>query len=177
MMRSFGLACLMGVAVSGGVYAQDKAPEYATRQPAKTGQAPGMKATELNPKTRIFQITFSRGDEVGQGLAEFASKNHLTNATFTALGAFDHAVIGWSDPDKRAFKIVRLDEEMEITSFVGNIMTGRDGNPVVHAHCTVSLLRNGQVYAGHLIEGHISLTMQMRLEDNEPLVTAQAPAN
>jgi len=177
MMRSFGLACLIAFVAFSASQAQDRSPEYATRQPAKTGQALGMKATELNPRTRIFQITFSRGDEVNQGLAEFAAKNHLTNATFTALGAFDHAVIGWSDPDKRAFKIIRLDEEMEITSFVGNITTGRDGNPVVHAHCTVSLLRNGQVYAGHLMEGHISLTMQMRLEDNEPLVTAQAPAN
>jgi predicted DNA-binding protein with PD1-like motif len=176
-MRSWGFACVLALAVCGTAQAQDKAPEYATRQAMKPGQAPGMKATELNPRTRIFQITFSRGDEVEQGLAEFAAKNHLTNASFSALGAFDHAVIGWSDPDKRAFKVIHLDEEMEITSFVGNITLGRDGAPVVHAHCTVSLLRNGQVYAGHLMEGHISLTMQMRLEDNEPLVTAQAPAN
>jgi predicted DNA-binding protein with PD1-like motif len=174
-MRSPGLAVLFAVGLAGTVQAQT--PEYATRQPMKPGQAPGLKATELNPKTRIFQITFSRGDEVGQGLAEFAAQNHLTNASFTALGAFDHAVIGWSDPDKRAFKVIHLDEEMEITSFVGNITTGRDGAPVVHAHCTVALLRNGQVYAGHLMEGKISLTMQMRLEDNEPLVKAQAPAN
>jgi predicted DNA-binding protein with PD1-like motif len=177
MTRSLGLALLLALALGAPAWAQDRAPEYATRQPAKAGQAPGMKATELNPRTRVFQITFSRGDEVGQGLSEFAAKNHVSNASFDALGAFDHAVIGWSDPDKRAFKVIHLDEEMEITSFVGNITIGRDGAPVVHAHCTVALLRNGQVYAGHLIEGKISLTMQMRLEDNEPLVAAQAPAN
>ena len=68
-----------------------------SKQLWKTGQAPGLKATELSPKTRSFQIVMAKGDDVGPGLAEFAQKNHLTNAHFTAIGALDHAVIGWSD--------------------------------------------------------------------------------
>jgi predicted DNA-binding protein with PD1-like motif len=150
-------------------------PEYAAREPLKDGMAPGLKATELSPKIRTFQLVFAKGDEVQAGLGEFAEKNHLTNAHFTAIGALDHAVIGWSDPAKKTYKIVKLDEEMEVTSFTGNITRDRDGKPVVHAHCVVALLRNGQVYAGHFLEGRISLTMQLYLEDSEPL--AQAAAN
>jgi uncharacterized protein len=170
MTRSFAL--LLALACAGSAHAQDTAPipEYVTR-PATlpAGQAPGLKATELGPSTRTFQLTFAKGDEVGAGLADFAEKNHLTLSNFTAIGAFDSAVIGWFDPEKRAYKAIRINEEMEVTSFTGNITLNRDGKPVVHAHCVVALLRNGTVYAGHFIEGHISLTMQMNLVDAKPL--------
>jgi len=64
---------------------------------------------------------------------------------------------------------------MEVTSFTGNIMPGRNGAaPQVHVHCAVAFLRNGEVHAGHLVEGHISLTMQLYLDDAEPLAAAAA---
>jgi hypothetical protein len=182
MLRSFALASFMTIALAGVAQAQGSAPaaepEYTTR-PATTptGMAPGLKATELSPQVRHFQLVFAKGDEVTAGLAEFANKNHLTIAHFTALGAFDSAAIGWSDPAKKAYKTLRLKEEMEVTSLVGNITRDRAGNPVVHAHVVVSLLRNGAVYSGHLLEGRISLTMQMYLDDAEPLSAAQAAAN
>ena len=173
MVRSVILASIFAVALASGAHAQDQAPasapDYVTAPVPKPGMAPGLKATELNPKTRNFQLVFSKGDEVVSGLAEFAAKNHLTVAHFTALGALGSAQIGWFDPDKRAYKTMRINEEMEVTSLVGNITRDRSGNPVVHAHLVVALLRNGAVYAGHLLEGHISLTMQLYLEDSEPL--------
>jgi hypothetical protein len=181
MMKSFALASLFAVALAGSAEAQIQAPapepEYIPRDanPAK-GMAPGLKATELGPKIRTFQLVFAKGDEVQAGLAEFAEKNHLTAAHFTAIGAFDKAILGWSDPDKKAYKVIRLNEEMEVTSFTGNITRDREGKPVVHAHCVVALLRNGAVYSGHFLEGHISLTMQLYMEDSEPLSATQASA-
>jgi len=174
-MKKPAAVFIMAMVLAGLSPASGQEPEYATRPAApQTGLAPGLKATELSPKTRSFQLVFAKGDEVQAGLAEFAAKNHLTNAHFTAIGAFDHAVIGWFDSDKRAYKIVRLDEEMEVTSFTGNITRGRDGTPTVHTHCVVAFLRNGEVHAGHLLEGHISLTMQLYLDDAQPLTAAAA---
>jgi hypothetical protein len=152
------------------------APEYATQASISMGTAPGLTATELSPRTRTFHLVFSKGDDVRGGLAEFAAKNHLTDAHFTAIGALDYAVIGWSDRPKKAFKVVRLDEEMEVASLTGSIVRDRDGNPVVHGHIVVGLLRNGAVYAGHLLQGRVSLTMELYLTDSEPLPAAQPPA-
>jgi predicted DNA-binding protein with PD1-like motif len=173
------LAFLFAVSLVSGVRAQEAAPsqDYMTAPAPRPGMAPGLKATELNPQTRKFQLIFAKGDEVISGLAEFAAKNDLTVAHFTALGALSSATIGWFDSDKRAYKTMHINEEMEVTSLVGNITRGRDGNPVVHVHCVVALLRNGAVHAGHLIEGHISLTMQMYLEDSKPLAAGQNAAN
>lgn len=172
-MRSIFLAAVLVVAAASAVQAQTPGPplppNYATSPELHDGMAPGMKATELSPKVRIFRLVFSKGDDVASGLAEFAKKNHLTDAHFSAIGAFGAAVIGWSDRPKKAFKVVRLNEEMEVSAFNGSITRGQDGNPVVHAHCVVGLLRNGAVYAGHCLHEEVSLTMQLYLTDTEPL--------
>ena len=174
-MRPIAIALILAAVMTGGARAQT-APEYVPQSAIKDGTAPGLKATELNPQTRRFQLIFAKGDDVRAGLADFAEKNHLTVAHFTAIGALDSAVIGWSDPEKKAFKVVRLNEEMEVTAFTGNITRDREGKPVVHGHIVVALLRNGQVYSGHLLQGRISLTMQLYMDDSEPLSPTQASA-
>ncbi len=176
MKRSLILASILAVGLAGGARAADRTLplSYATGSEVPTGTAPGLKATELSPKTRTFHIVFTKGDDVRAGLAEFATKNHLTNAHFTAIGALDSAVIGWSDRPKKAFKVVKLNEEVEVASLTGNIVRDKDGKPVVHGHIVVGLLRNGTVYAGHLLYGKVSLTMQMYLEDSEPLAAARS---
>ena len=168
------LACVLATAAATAAHAEPALPPNYARSPElHDGMAPGMKATELSPKVRIFKVVFSKGDDVAAGLAEFAKKNHLTDAHFSAIGAFGSAVIGWSDRPKKAFKVVRLNEEMEVSAFNGSITRGRDGNPVVHAHCVVGLLRNGAVYAGHCLQEQVSLTMQLYLTDSEPLEVSQ----
>jgi hypothetical protein len=161
---------LIGLVVAGSVMAQE--PTYATRPEAdKKGMAPGIKATELTTPKRSFEIIFSKGDEVIAGLAEFAEKNHLKTANFTAIGAFDHATLGWFDPDKKAYKTFPINEEMEIASFTGNIRPDRNGKPVVHVHCVVAT-GDGVAHAGHLLDGKISLTMQLYMTDAEPLAAS-----
>jgi len=174
-MRTCLLGLILAAAAVTNARAQDPPlpPNYAKSPELHDGMAPGMKATELSPKVRIFRLVFAKGDDVASGLAEFAKKNHLTDAHFSAIGAFGAAVIGWSDRPKKAFKVVRLNEEMEVSAFNGSITRGQDGSPVVHAHCVVSLLSNGTVYAGHCLHEEVSLTMQLYLTDSEPLKTAE----
>jgi hypothetical protein len=170
-MRSFARACIVAVALAGSTQAQAQTPAAAT--PPATGMAPGLKVTEFSPNIRRFKLVFAKGDEVAAGLAEFAAKNHLTDAHFTAIGAFDSALLQISDPAHKTHKMIKLDGEMEVTSFTGNITRDTKGNPAVHIHCVVALLKDGKPYAGHFVEGRISLTMQLYLEDAEPLSPAQ----
>ena len=169
MMRMTMMAALLTGALATSAQAEDTSFDYMPSTAVKPGTAPGMKATEFAPRTRSFYLTFTKDDDVAAGLADFAEKNHLTNAHFSAIGAFGRAVIGWSDRPKKAFKVVKLNEEMEVAAFNGSIQRDKDGKPVVHAHCVVGLLSNGHVYAGHCLEERVSLTMQLYLTDSEPL--------
>jgi len=146
--------------------------------PPKEGQAPAMRVTELNPDKRSFQIVFSRGDDAIQGLKEFADKSSTTISSFTAFGALQSAVISWFEAEKRIYKTIRINEPMEVTSFIGSITrNATTGVRTVHVHGSVAIYRNGTVYAGHITEARIGPTMQVYLDDTAPLTaTAQAPA-
>jgi predicted DNA-binding protein with PD1-like motif len=172
------MALILAAALGSAARADDGAPApgYATQASMPAGTAPGLTVTELGPRTRTFHLVFAKGDDVKAGLEAFAVKNHVTDAQFTAIGALDSAVIGWSDRPKKAFRIIRLNEEMEVASLTGNILRDSTGDPVVHAHCVVALLRNGAVHAGHLLQGRVSITMQMYVTDYGPPLPAASPA-
>ncbi len=122
-----------------------------------------MKVTELARTGRTFEVTMRKGDEVAAGLTEFAEQNHIKVAHFTAVGAIDSGVLGWFDPDKRAYKKILINQEAEVVSLSGNIAL-QNGKPFVHAHCVVAL-SDGSTKGGHLIEGHVSLAMQVFVVD------------
>ena len=175
-MRTILMGAVFMASLAGAAGAQDAPlpPNYAVSpKDAGDGHAPGMNVTELGPRVRTFHITFQKGDDPAAGLAEFARKNDLTNAHFEAIGAFGSAVIGWSDRPKKAFKVVRINEEMEVSVFNGNIVRNKDGQPVVHAHCVVGILSNEKVYAGHCLQEEVSLTLQVYVTDNGPLKAAR----
>ena len=187
-MWKITISSLMLVALMGTAQAQaptqDTAAgglpvEYLPSPPVpKLGQAPTMRVTELKPEKRSFQIVFSRGDEAIQGLAEFAGKNNITLAHLTAFGALQSASISWFEPEKRIYKTIRLNEPMEVTSFIGSITrNATTGAYTVHVHGSVAIYRNGTVYAGHITDARIGPTMQVYLDDSAPLTaTAAAPA-
>jgi uncharacterized protein len=133
------------------------------------GLAPAMKVKDLGATGHTYEVTFGKGDEVASGLTEFAEKNHITAGHFTGVGAFSSALLGWTDPDKRAFKKVEINQEAEVLSFVGSISM-LNGKPYVHAHVVVGL-PDGSTKGGHFLEGHVSIVMEVFVTDNSEAAT------
>src|ERR1700683_272467 len=106
------------------------------RNPPARALPPAMKVKDLGAAGHTYEVTFGKGDEVASGLTEFAEKNHITEGHFTGVGAFSSALLGWTDPDKRAFKKVEINQEAEVLAFMGSIST-LNGKPYVHAHAVV----------------------------------------
>ncbi len=149
----------------------DSAPklpdDYVRRAPITArGLAPGMRVTEFSSVARTFEVTMRKGDEVASGLTEFAEKNHLTGSHITGIGALNHVVLGWYDPEKRAYKKNVIDEEVELVSLTGNVAI-ENGKPFVHAHVVVAL-KDGTTRGGHLLEATVALEFQGFVVDNEP---------
>jgi len=117
-----------------------------------------MVVKDLGPAEHTFEVDMRKGDEVNSGLCDFFTKTHLTSAHLTALGAFNSVVLGWYDPDKRFYKKIVINQEVEITSFVGSIQM-QNGKPYLHAHVVVAL-PDGTTRGGHFIEGHVSLEFE-----------------
>jgi hypothetical protein len=126
-----------------------------------TGKAPGMKFRLLseNDGVKQYAIVLAKGDEVMSGLTHFARQNKVIAASFTAIGAFSNATVAWFDNTKKEFKLNPINEQVELTSMIGNI-TLVDGQPAVHTHVSVAS-SNGTVRGGHVINAFVDPTLEL----------------
>jgi uncharacterized protein len=113
---------------------------------------------------RIFALVFKTGEEVVSGLTEFAGKHSLDAASFTAIGAFGAATLGYFDMEQKEYGRIPVHEQVEVLSLVGNIARDEDGAPKVHAHVVLGR-SDGTTRGGHLLEGRVRPTLEVVLTE------------
>ena len=130
------------------------------------GQAPGLKAQMLSEQngSKTWVLAFHKGDEVMGGITEFARRKHLTAAHFTAIGAFSDATVAWYDVSRKTFRPIPVRSEVEVVSLIGNVTADEDNSPLVHIHCVVGD-PNGSLRGGHLLDAHVSVTLELFLTE------------
>src|SRR5215469_12804799 len=106
------------------------------------------------------------GDEAVSALTEFARSERLEASQITAVGAFEHATVGWFDPAARDYRRIPVDEQCEVLSLIGDIAEGQDG-PILHMHVVLGL-SDGSTRGGHLLEGRVYPTLEV--------IVTEAPA-
>jgi predicted DNA-binding protein with PD1-like motif len=131
------------------------------------GLAPGMKVTDLGKSGRTYRINMTKGDEIMSGLTEFAEKYHIKNAHFTAIGAINKGLFGWTDVESGlGQKKIELNQEAEIVSLIGSISVDNQGRSNVHGHGTVAL-SDGSVRGGHWWEARVSIIAEIFVTEEE----------
>jgi uncharacterized protein len=98
------------------------------------------------------------GDEAVSALMQFARSEQLEAAQITAVGAFEHATVGWFDRAARDYRRIQVNEQCELLSLIGDVAAGQDG-PVVHVHAVLGL-SDGTTRGGHLLEGRVFPTLE-----------------
>ena len=99
------------------------------------------------------------GDEAVAALTQFARAEDLEAASIAAVGAFEHAVVGWFDRAAKDYRRIAVDEQCEVLSLLGDVAEGQDG-PILHMH-TVLGLSDGTTRGGHLLEGKVFPTLEV----------------
>jgi predicted DNA-binding protein with PD1-like motif len=131
------------------------------------GLAPGLKVTDLGKSARTYKVNMTKGDEIMSGLTEFAEKYHIKNGHFTALGAINKGLFGWTDVESgKGQKKIELNQEAEIVSLMGSISVDAQGRSTVHGHGTVAL-SDGSVRGGHFWEAHVSIIAEVFVTEEE----------
>jgi uncharacterized protein len=129
--------------------------------PVATGKAPGMKVRLLseNAGVKHYAIILAKGDEVMSGLTDFARQNKVTSASFTAIGAFSHATVAWFDDSRKEFRLIPIEQQVELVSMIGDIALVND-QPAVHTHVAVAS-SDGTVRGGHVINAFVFPTLEL----------------
>jgi uncharacterized protein len=106
-----------------------------------------------------YVVVCDPGDEAVDVLNQFARSEDLEAAQITAVGAFEHAVVGWFDRSTRDYRRIPVDEQCEVLSLLCDVAEGEDG-PIVHVHVVLGL-SDGTTRGGHLLEGRVYPTLEV----------------
>ena len=113
-----------------------------------------------------FVLVFDKGNEVMTSLLEVAKQQNLNAAHFTGLGAFSDVTLGYYERERKDYKKIWLNEQVEVLSLVGNIALGA-GEPKVQAHVVLGRF-DGTAYGGHLLTAHVWSTPEVIITEEPP---------
>ncbi|WP_296140886.1 PPC domain-containing DNA-binding protein [uncultured Anaerococcus sp.] len=104
-------------------------------------------------------LRLKKGDKIIESLEKLANEENITGAHFQGIGAVNELKIGVLHPGKDDYEWDIYNEDLEITSLIGNI-TIFDQKPIVHTHITCAG-EGSKVIGGHLGEATCSFTAEI----------------
>lgn len=124
---------------------------------------------------RVWALVFDAGEEVMAALADWTRSQGITACSFTGIGAFSRATLGFFDLERRDYDRIEVDEQMEVLALTGNVALA-DGKPKIHAHVVLGA-RDGSARGGHLLAGTVRPTLELSARDSPaPLERRHDPA-
>jgi predicted DNA-binding protein with PD1-like motif len=126
---------------------------------------------------RRFVLAFDRGDELMATVREFAERERLRAAEFTAIGAVESATLAYFDVETREYVELPDPGQSEVVSMNGRITLPRDADPddpppqrQLHVHCVLSR-RDGSTIAGHVMDATIRPTLELFIAESRAHLT------
>jgi uncharacterized protein len=125
-----------------------------------------MKSTKIagNAGVETRVVILESGEEAFAALTKFANDSGITAASLTAIGAFEKAIVGWFDFEKKTYKKISVDQQCEVLSAIGDVAVGDDGKSSLHVHVVLGL-SDGTTRGGHLLEGKVRPTLEVVLTE------------
>ncbi|HET6628140.1 MAG TPA: PPC domain-containing DNA-binding protein [Woeseiaceae bacterium] len=109
--------------------------------------------------TRTWAVILDTGDEVTGCLLGFASSQGLSAAHLTAIGAFEHATLGYFDWQRKDYRRIPVEVQAEVVSLIGDVArAGKE--PKLHMHAALGLA-DGSMCGGHLLNGVVRPTLEV----------------
>ena len=130
-----------------------------------TGTRPRMKWQQVQDSpAAVFVVVLEPGEEALAQVTHFAREQSLGASQVTAVGAFSQATVGWFDRAAKNYRRIRVDEQCEVLSLLGDITVGEEG-PTAHLHAVLGLA-DGTTRGGHLLEGRVWPTLEVIVRDS-----------
>ena len=113
-----------------------------------------------------YVLRIDKGEEILQAVSQVCEKEGIRLGTVNGIGAVGDVTLGVFNREKFQYESQTYKGDFEIASCMGNIST-MNGNTYLHIHMAVGNPEKGEVHAGHLNRGIISLTGEFFLHQIE----------
>jgi predicted DNA-binding protein with PD1-like motif len=107
----------------------------------------------------FYLIKLKRGEKIHESMVEFCKKMKKFGGWFFGLGTLAEAELGFFSFSKKEYKKIKLKNNMELVSLIGNIALA-EKDFVVHSHCVLAD-KNFKVFGGHLFEAKVLATCEI----------------
>ena len=124
-----------------------------------------MQAKLIDRQNRVYAVIFATGEDPVAGLTRFAGAEQLRAASFTAIGAFSEATLGYFDWLKKDYEHIPVREQTEVLSLIGDIALEEGGGRQVHAHVVLGK-RDGAALGGHLLAAQVRPRLEVVLDES-----------
>jgi hypothetical protein len=114
---------------------------------------------------RTYVVVLETGEEVAGQLKAFADREKLKAAQLTAIGAFGGAVLGYFDWERKEYRRIPVNEQVEVAAFIGDIALSQNDERSLHVHVVLGR-RDATALAGHLLEAHVRPTLEVILTEH-----------
>ena len=121
-----------------------------------------MKARDF-PSHRDHLLVLDPTDEFFASVTDFAKKNGVEGAHFSAIGAFESATVAYWNRATKQYENIEIPEQVEVTSVSGSIARSGEGVKI-HAHAVLGR-RDGSTVGGHLVRGVVYPTLEVFIVD------------
>jgi predicted DNA-binding protein with PD1-like motif len=111
-----------------------------------------------------FIAVLETGEEVMECLKAVASRQNLSAAQITAIGAFSDAMLFFFDWEEKEYASIPVNEQTEVASMIGDIAADESGAPALHVHVVLGR-RDGTAIAGHLDRAHVRPTLEVLITE------------
>jgi uncharacterized protein len=116
---------------------------------------------------QVFALVFDHGDEAMGELLAFAQEHGLSAAHLTGLGAFRDATVAFFNWEHKDYDEIRIDEQVEVLSLVGDVALNERDEPQLHVHVVLGKA-DGTAHGGHLVRAIVRPTLEVVLEETPP---------
>ena len=113
---------------------------------------------------KAWALILESGDEFSDCIHRFAKDNHLSAADFKGIGAFRRVVVGYFDWERKDYKRIPFDEQLEVLALTGDVAL-ENGKAKAHAHVVLGG-QDGSVCGGHLLEAHVRPTLEIVVRES-----------
>jgi predicted DNA-binding protein with PD1-like motif len=117
-------------------------------------------------RPEVHVVVLDSGAQAFAELTRYANEAAIGGASVSAIGAFEHAVVGWFDFTSKTYKKIAVDQQCEVLSALGDFAVGDDGKASLHVHIVLGLA-DGTTRGGHLIEGTVRPTLEAVITETE----------
>jgi uncharacterized protein len=115
-------------------------------------------------REKTHAIIFADGDEFMHGMRSFAEEQGISAAHFTAIGAFSKTTLGYYNMEKKEYRKIPVNEQVEVLSLMGDIaLKGEEVE--IHAH-VVAGKADGSTVGGHIMEAQVRPTLEVMLTES-----------